>query len=376
MRPTVAEVDLEAVRHNVRLLRKIVSPAAVCAVVKANGYGHGALEASVAALEAGATSLAVALVEEGVALREEGITARIIVLSEPPLDAMEAALQHDLEPAVYTLDGIQEALRAVLRAPGAPVWPVHLKVDTGMHRVGCSPDEALGLARAIHRRPELVLGSVFTHGAVEDEPDNDFTRRQLAVFDEIVGLIGAEQIPVPFTHMANSAGAIAHPAARHDLVRCGIAIYGLAPSPAVDALVPEPGLRPAMTLRSQVSFVKVVAAGEGVSYGLRHTFDQDTVVATVPIGYADGVRRNLGLAGGEVLIGGRRRPVVGVVTMDQLMVACDDTVHVGDDVVLIGDQGDERVTATEWADRLGTISYEIVCGISARVPRVYPGEDE
>ena len=321
MRPTVAEVDLEAVRHNVRLLRKVVSPAAVCAVVKANGYGHGALEVSVAALEAGATSLAVALVEEGVALREEGITARIIVLSEPPLDAMEAALRSNLEPAVYTLDGIQEALRAVLRAPGAPVWPVHLKVDTGMHRVGCSPDEALGLARAIHRRPELVLGSVFTHGAVEDEPDNDFTRRQLAVFDEIVGLIGAEQIPVPFTHVANSAGAIAHPAARHDLVRCGIAIYGLAPSPAVDALVPEPGLRPAMTLRSQVSFVKVVAGGEGVSYGLRHTFDQDTVVATVPIGYADGVRRNLGLAGGEVLIGGRRRPVVGVVTMDQLMVA-------------------------------------------------------
>ena len=376
MRPTVAEIDLEAIRHNVRLLRKVASPAALCAVVKANGYGHGALEVSVAALEAGATSLAVALVEEGIALRDEGIAARIIVLSEPPLDAMEAALQHNLEPAVYTFDGIQEALRAVLRAPGAPVWPLHLKVDTGMHRVGCSPDEALVLARAINRRPELVLGSVFTHGAVEDEPDNDFTRRQLAAFDEVVRLIGAENIVVPFTHVANSAGAIAHPEARHDLVRCGIAIYGLAPSPQVDALVPEPGLRPAMRLWSEVSFMKVVAAGEGVSYGLRHTFDEDTVVATVPIGYADGVRRNLGLAGGEVLIGGRRRPIVGVVTMDQLMVACDDTVHVGDEVVLIGEQGDERVTATEWADRLGTISYEIVCGISARVPREYPGEDE
>lgn len=315
--------------------------------------------------------LAVALVEEGIALRDAGITARIIVLSEPPLDAMPGALAANLEPAVYTRDGIQEALRAVLRAPGVPVWPMHLKVDTGMHRVGCSPDEAVELARAIDRRPELVLGSVWTHGAVEDEPDNDFTKIQLAVFDDVVRRIGAEQIPVPFTHVANSAGAIAHPAARHDLVRCGIAIYGVAPSPEVDALVPEPGLRAAMTLRSVVSFVKVVAAGEGVSYGLRHTFDADTVVATVPLGYADGVARNLGLAHGEVLIGGRRRPIVGVVTMDQLMVACDDSVHVGDEVVLIGDQGGERITATEWADRLGTISYEIVCGISARVPREY-----
>jgi alanine racemase len=374
VRPTVAEVDLDAIRHNVSLLRRIASPAALCAVVKADGYGHGALEASVAALEAGATMLAVALVEEGIALRDAGITARIIVLSEPPLDAMPAALEANLEPAVYTRDGVQEALRAVLRAPGAPVWPMHLKVDTGMHRVGCAPDEAVDLARAIHARPELVLGSVWTHGAVEDEPDNDFTGQQLAVFDDVVRRIGAEAVPVPFTHAANSAGAIAHPAARHDLVRCGIAIYGLAPSPEVDALVPEPGLRAAMSLRSVVSFVKVVAAGDGVSYGLRHRFDTDTVVATVPLGYADGVARNLGLVGGEVLIGGRRRPIVGVVTMDQLMVACDDSVHIGDEVVLIGTQGDQRITATEWADRLGTISYEIVCGISARVPRQYLGD--
>ncbi len=374
MRPTVAQIDLDAIRHNVGLLRRIASPAALSAVVKANGYGHGALEASVAALEAGATSLAVALVEEGIALRDAGITARILVLSEPPLDAMEAALQANLEPAVYTLDGIQEALRVVLRAPGAPIWPMHLKVDTGMHRVGCTPEEALGLARAIHRRPELVLGSVWTHGAVEDDPDDGFTRQQLAVFDDVVRRIGAESIPVPFTHVANSAGAIAHPAARHDLVRCGIAIYGLPPSADVAALVPEPGLKPAMALRSAVSFVKVVAAGEGVSYGLRHRFETDTVVATVPIGYADGVPRNLGLLGGEVLIGGRRWPIVGIVTMDQLMVACDAGVHVGDEVVLIGAQGDESITATEWADRMGTINYEIVCGISERVPRDHLNE--
>ena len=172
-------------------------------------------------------------------------------------------------------------------------------------------------------------------------------------------------MPVPFAHAANSAGAIAHPDARIDLVRCGIAIYGIAPSPAVAALVPEPGLRPAMRLQSAVSFVKVVDAGERISYGLRHAFDRDTVVATVPIGYADGVPRNLGLAGGEVLIGGRRRPIVGVVTMDQLMVACDDDVHVGDEVVLIGEQGDERITADEVGRTGSTPSPTRSCAASA-----------
>ncbi|HTN80913.1 MAG TPA: alanine racemase [Acidimicrobiales bacterium] len=374
VRPTVAEIDLDAIRHNVALLRRVASPAALCAIVKADGYGHGALQVAVAALEAGATMLGVALVEEGVALRDAGIIARILVLSEPPLDAMELTLASNLEPAVYTRDGVQAALRAVLRAPGAPVWPMHLKVDTGMHRVGCAPDDAVALAAAIQGRPELVLGSVWTHGAVEDDPDNDFTLRQLTVFDDVVRRIGAQSVPIPFTHAANSAGTIAFPAARHDLVRCGIAIYGLPPSPAIAALIPEPGLRPAMRVTSAVSLVKVVPAGDGVSYGLRHTFADSTVVATVPIGYADGVRRDLGLRGGQVLIGGKRRPIVGIVTMDQLMVAVDESVHIGDEVVLIGAQGDEHITATEWAERLDTISYEVVCGISARVPRVHLGE--
>lgn len=371
MRPTVADIDLGAIRDNVTLLRRIASPAALCAVVKADGYGHGATEAAVAALEGGATSLAVALVEEGIALREDGITARILVLSQPPLDAMDIALESDLEPTVYTRDGIQEALRAVLRAPGVPVWPLHLKVDTGMHRVGCAPEDALPLALAINGRPELVLGSVWTHGAVEDEVDNPFTAEQLRRFEDVVRHIGAESVPVPFAHFANSAGAIAHPETRMDLVRCGIAIYGLAPSPAVASLVAAPGLRPAMRLQSAVSLVKVVDAGERISYGLHHRFARDTVIATVPIGYADGVPRSLGLGGGEVLIRGRRRPILGVVTMDQLMVACDDEVQIDDEVVLIGEQGADCITADDLAGWAGTISYEIVCGISARVPRRY-----
>jgi alanine racemase len=371
LRPTVAVIDLGAIRHNVALLRRIASPASLCAVVKADGYGHGATEAAVAALEGGASSLAVALVEEGIALRDDGIAARVIVLSQPPLDAMDIALAHNLEPTVYTREGIQEALRAVLRAPGIPIWPLHLKVDTGMHRVGCAPADAVSLALAINGRPELVLGSVWTHGAVEDEVDNPFTAEQLRRFEDVVRHIGAEGVTVPFAHAANSAGTIAHPDTRMDLVRCGIAIYGLAPSPAVASLVPEPGLRAAMRLQSAVSLVKTVGAGERISYGLHHRFDRDTVIATVPIGYADGVPRSLGLAGGHVLIRGQHRPIVGVVTMDQLMVACDDDVQIGDEVVLIGEQGDERITADDVAGWASTISYEIVCGISARVPRSY-----
>ena len=212
---------------------------------------------------------------------------------------------------------------------------------------------------------------MWTHGAVEDEVDNPFTAEQLRRFEDVVRHIGAESVPVPFADFANSAGAIAHPETRMDLVRCGIAIYGLAPSPAVASLVAAPGLRPAMRLQSAVSLVKVVDAGERISYGLHHRFARDTVIATVPIGYADGVPRSLGLGGGEVLIRGRRRPILGVVTMDQLMVACDDEVQIDDEVVLIGEQGADCITADDLAGRAGTISYEIVCGISARVPRRY-----
>ena len=213
----------------------------------------------------------------------------------------------------------------------------------------------------------LELEALWTHCAVADEPDRTFTGEQLDRFDAVVAELARAGIEVPLTHAANSAAAITHPAARRSLVRCGIAVYGVDPSPELAGALP---LRPALRLRSEVSFVKRVAAGEGISYGLHHTFDRATTVATVPIGYADGVRRRLGLLHQEVLVGGVRRPIVGVVTMDQLMVDCgDDPVAVGDEVVLLGRQGDEEVRATEWAAALDTIGYEITCGIGPRVPR-------
>ncbi len=373
MRPAWAEVDLGAVAANVRALTRLVAPAEVCAVVKADGYGHGAVAVAQAALEAGAGWLGVALAEEGATLRDAGITEPILVLSEPQGDDMEVAAWFGLHPTVYTPAGVETAVRAAKHAAahGATIpLPVHLKIDTGMHRVGAQPEDVVMLAAALAAHSELTFEGVWTHFAVADEPDNPFTGEQLARFRAAVGELETAGLRPPLTHAANSAAAIGHPESRFDLVRIGIALYGIAPSPAMAGAIP---LRPVMSLKATVSLVKEVKAGERISYGLRHTFACDSVVATVPVGYADGVRRRLSAAGGEVLIRGQRRPIVGVVTMDQLTVDCGDDrdVRVGDEVVLIGEQGDDRITAEEWADELDTIGYEIVCGIGPRVPRRY-----
>ncbi len=371
VRPSRVEVDLGAVAANVRTLRERAATP-LWAVVKADGYGHGAAPVARAALAAGAAGLAVALVEEARTLRAAGIDAPILLLSEPPAAAAGAVVAAGLEPTVYSADMVA-ALDAAAVDRAEPL-PVHLKVDTGMHRVGCAPEEAVALAGAIERAPRLRLAAVWTHLAVADEPTRPETAAQLARFDEAVAAVEAAGIAVPARHAANSAGAIAHPAARHDLVRAGIAVYGIAPSPELAGAVP---LRPALRLVSAVSHVKVVAPGEGVSYGLRWAPEVATTVATVPIGYADGVRRRLGGLGAEVLIGGRRVPIAGTVTMDQITVDCgpDATVARGDEVVLIGRQGTDEVTAEEWAERLGTIGYEVTCGLTSRLPRTYTDGD-
>ena len=361
-----AEVDLAAVTENVRTLRGIAAPAALCAVVKANGYGHGAAATARAAVRGGAAWLAVALTAEGAELRDAGITAPILVLSEPPPDEHRDVVEFGLTSTVYTKAGIASLARA---ASGRARLRVHLKVDTGMHRVGADPADAVALARAITERDELELEGVWTHCAVADEPGHPANDVQRERFEKVLAELRAAGVAPPIVHAANSAATIELPAMRHDLVRCGIAVYGLDPSPALRGRVP---LRPAMRLVSRVAHTRRVPAGEAVSYGLRRPLTADSTIATIPIGYADGVPRRLFDTGGEVLVGGRRRPLAGVVTMDQLLVDCgDDRVERGDEVVLLGCQGDARIGAEEWAERLGTIAYEIVCGISARVPRRY-----
>ena len=369
-RPTRVEVDADAIAHNVAFVADVVAPSTVCAVVKADGYGHGATVVARAALHGGASWLAVALVEEAARLREEGIDAPILMLSECRPEAMHRARNLDLRMTLYSADGIAAA--AATTARGSAPWPVHLKVDTGMHRVGASPDEIVARARAIVDAPGLELEALWTHCAVADDLDNPFTATQLDRFEAALAALDANGCRPAMLHAANSAVALLHPRGRYDMVRLGISMYGCPPASHHHDLARA--LRPALRLVSRVSHVQVVAAGEGVSYGHRWRADRETTVATVPIGYADGVRRDLGLVGGSVLIGGSRHRIIGVVTMDQLMVDCARTpVAVDDEVVLIGAQGDDTITADEIADRLGTISYEVLCDIGVRVPRHQSG---
>jgi len=370
-RPTWAEVDLDAIRHNLATLRALAGGGVpVRPVVKADAYGHGAVPVAGAALDAGAGWLGVALVEEGLALRAAGIDAPVLVLSEPPVDAADAVVGGQLTPVVYTTPGIEALAKAVAAANADPL-PVHLKVDTGMHRVGCPPEAVEPLVAAVSARPELRLDGLCTHFAVADEPDRPETAAQLAAFGAVVDALARHGTRPAVLHAANSAGLLAFPDARLDLVRVGIALYGVAPSAQ---LADRVALTPVLSLHARVTHVQTLPAGTRVSYGLRYALDEPGRVATVPVGYADGVPRNLGLRGGEVLIGGRRHPIAGTVTMDQLMVDVGSSpVEVGDEVVLLGRQGGETVTAAEWADRLGTIAYEIVTGIGPRVPRRYLG---
>lgn len=368
------EVDLGAVRANVSALAALAAPAALLAVVKANGYGHGAVPVARAALSAGATWLGVARVEEGEQLRDAGIDAPIMLLSEPAPRVAERVVAAGLTPVVYTESGIDALAKAVADTGRTPPLEVHLKVDTGMHRVGCTPDDALALAGAIGARDELVLAGVCTHLAVADEPDNPYTGEQLARFDVVLEALEAAGMRPPIAHVANSAGLLVA-GARYDLVRVGIACYGLPPAPAIGHR--DVGLRPALSLRARITFVKTLPSGTRVSYGLHSEVGESGRVATVPAGYADGVPRNLGMVGGEVLVHGRRRPIIGMVTMDQLLVDLGDVpAEPDDEVVLIGAQDDDEITATEWGERLGTIAYEVVTGIGARVPRTYLGGEE
>lgn len=364
-RPTVAVVDLDAIRHNVGLLKPL--DAELMAVVKANGYGHGAVPVARAALQAGATWLGVALVEEGIELRDAAITARILVLTEFPPGSEKEALKAGLTPSLYTEEGLHRLAEAA-GSVGSRV-SVHVKVDTGMHRVGIDPNQTSSFVWKVIEAG-LDLEGLWTHFAKAEEPedpDNAFTSLQLDRFRSAARSLrgGAPRI----LHAANSGAVMSRPDAHLDLVRVGIAMYGLSPGP--DLAGEAAALRPALSWRSAVSMVKRVPAGEGISYGLRYAPDRDSTIATVPVGYADGYSRLLSNKG-EVIIRGRRHRVAGTVTMDQLMVDCgDEAVEAGDEVVLIGRQGEAEVTANELAGWIGTLNYDIVCGISERVPREY-----
>jgi alanine racemase len=364
-RPAWIEISTDAIAHNVRTLQALTARGTrFMAVVKADGYGHGAAEAAHAALAGGADRLGVATVEEAVALREAGLAVPLHVLAEPPAEAADILVEQGIVTTLATRDFAVALSRAAARAERQAAY--HLKVDSGMNRIGVRAEDAGELAAWLRDMPGLVFEGMFTHFATADVPgDWEFTR-QVERFERAVEDVRTEWMRPPLVHSANSAATILHPETHQDLVRCGIAIYGLHPSSATYGTI---DLRPAMSVKARVSYVKRIGLGEGVSYGFTWHAGGPTTIATIPLGYADGVHRVLSNKM-SVLIGGRRCPQVGRICMDQLMVEVRGDVRQGDEVVLVGEQGAERIGMDELAELAGTINYEMACGFALRLQRL------
>ena len=372
-----ADINLSALAHNVRVLISESAPSEVWAVVKANAYGHGALQCATTALESGATGLCVALADEAIDLRKAGISAPILVMSEQPPQQHEDMIKYGLIATLYNQATIEHYANEATRL--GIVGAVHLKVDTGMHRVGVDSKHAVEMAQLIAAQTWLQLDGIFTHLATADVVGHEATSRQVAEFDRVCEELKQLALLPRRVHIANSSATMNHIGVATQMknaptmTRVGIAMYGIAADAQSNSFGVAEGaeLQPVMAVKARVSHVQWLDAGEAVSYGLQRTLKQCSCIATLPIGYADGVPRGL-WATGEVLIGGKRRAFAGVVTMDQVMIDCEnDDVQVGDEAVLIGKQGESQITANDWAHQIGTIGYEIVCGISARVPRNY-----
>lgn len=367
---SLAVTDLAAIRANLDAVRSRVGDRLVLAAVKANAYGHGAVPVAQMIERTGSADwLGVATVAEGVQLREAGVGLPILKLSHAIApDEADAAVRHRLTLAVVDADSI-DRVAAAARAQGVTA-DVHLKVDTGMRRIGCRPDAAPALARRVDATEGVRLGGVFSHLPVSDtEAGRPFTEAQIAEFAAMVDAVTAARGRPEIVHLANSAAVLMHPDAWFDMVRPGIMLYGSLPDPTTDCPVE---LHPALRWVSQVTFVKRVDAGDTVGYGRTWRTPRDTMIGTVSVGYGDGFSR-LFSSRGEVLIDGRRYPIVGRVCMDQFMIDLgpETAVTTGDEVVLIGASGDERLTPQDLADLMGTIPYEVTCLINARVERAF-----
>ena len=369
-RPVWAEIDLACIAHNVREFRAIIPPQTeIIAIVKADAYGHGAYHVANAALEAGASRFAVALLEEGIALRRKGLTAPIQLLGISAPGTEAGVVSYQLCPTICTLDSAAR-FADVASARGQRVR-FHLKLDTGMGRIGVRPPDLPALLDGLQRLPQLEMEGVFSHFAKADETDQTYTKQQLQRFHECLALIRQAGFAPQVCHIANSAGSMEIAASHCDLVRIGISLYGLYPSSEVHR--DRVHLRPALTWKTRIAHLKTLPPGERVSYGGLFTTTRPTVVATLPVGYADGYRRILWQRGGSVLVHGQRAPIIGKICMDMCMadVTAISGVQTGDEVVLIGMQGAATISADDMAAQLETINYEITCLIGKRVPRVY-----
>ena len=361
---TWLEIDLGAIKNNLHLLTKLTGRP-VMPVVKANAYGHGLIEVSKAAVEAGVEWLGVARIEEGLALRSAGVTCKILVLGYTPPKRVGAAIQEGISLTVYDQAVAQSYAEEAAQA-GENVC-VHVKVDSGMGRLGVFPQHAVEFVRWLKAQRGLDVEAIFTHFARADEPKYATTNEQIEKFDKVLSDLEKEGNKPRLVHAANSAGTLNYPSGRYDLARCGIAMYGLQPSS--DTPLPE-GFIPALSWKTHLVSLKTLPPGHGVSYNFHYFTKKDERIGAIAIGYADGFRRR---AGNFVLVRGKRVPVVGAVCMDQCMVQLDDVpeARIQDEVVLIGRQGEAVISADELARDWGTINYEVLCGLADRVPRIY-----
>ncbi|OLT36335.1 alanine racemase [Actinomadura sp. CNU-125] len=368
--PAEARIGLDAIGHNIGVLRERAGGAEVMAMVKAEAYGHGLVEAAGAALAGGAGWLGVAKLAEALRLRDAGLSARTLACVLVPGEPFADAVARDIDLTAGS-SGLVREIAAAAEHAGRPAR-IHLKADTGMTRGGAAGEDWAALVDAALKAEadgHVQVVGIMSHLACADEPGHPSIARQVAAFTDMVRLAERAGARPEVRHLSNSAATLTLPEARFDLVRPGIATYGLTPVPRVGTF----GLRPAMTLVADAALVKRVPAGSGVSYGHTYVTDRETNVAVVPVGYGDGVPRN-GSNLLEVLAGGRRRTIAGRVCMDQFVIDLgDDELAAGDEIVLFGPGDRGEPTAQEWADALGTISYEIVTRIGSRVPRAYPG---
>lgn len=368
LRPTYAEVDLSAIRDNIKAVRaRVGSKVKIMPAVKADGYGHGAVEVSRAAIEASADALCVACTEEAMELRDAGIDVPVLILGCSTLDGVGEMVHHNITSTVCDLDFAKSLSNEAVKQ--SKTARVHVKVDTGMGRIGITPDHVIDFVSKIAALPGLYVEGLFTHFPCSDESDNSFTISQISMFKKAVdGLRNG--IDLPIAHASNSAAILAYPEADLNAVRPGIIVYGQYPSSDVPHTFP---IREAMTLKTKIVFIKEADAGTTISYGRTHSLRRKSVVATLPIGYADGYSRMLSNCG-EAAVRGVRVPLIGRVCMDQCMLDVTEVpgVQVGDEVVLYGG-GYDYLSTSVIADKIGTISYEVLCAISKRVPRLYIG---
>ena len=361
---TWLEIDLATLRRNYENLSQKTGRM-VMPVVKANAYGHGLEKVAACFESAGAEWLGVARIEEGLLLREAGIKARILVLGYTSPLRVAHAIKEEITLTAYDL-AVAEAYALQAEKLGEKLT-IHAKIDTGMGRLGIQPDKAEDFITLIESSPFMNLEGMFTHFACADEPDKPYTDEQLALFMQLVENLEKKGIRPAILHASNSAGALVYPDANFDMVRVGIALYGLPPSHEVELL---PAIKPALSWKTRLISIKMLPPGHGISYGFKYFTKKEERIGVIAVGYGDGYRRR---PGNQVLIRGKKVDIIGNVCMDQCMVQLDDLpeAEIGDEVVIIGEQIDEEITATDLADDWGTINYEVICGLAARMPRYY-----